>query len=183
MPYLEPSLYPEPSLYLTPTGSGSAPEPALDPWIPSPTLVARILRARIVLNGGVPLDDFTTATNPTRADVADVIAMHAPLVLMRTGALEDANMPCGTRDMLRSATATLIAQRAALEIEASYWPEEVGDAAALDARRAMLDADLTELVNSIDRCRTSDDDGGTGSESESRHDPAWRFGYSRPLRF
>jgi hypothetical protein len=184
MPYPEPTLYPEPSLYPDPGGTVET-EPTPDAWIPSPTLVARLLRARLVEFGAHPVRDFTAETEPTRADVADLIDMQAPLVLMRTGPVGDGELPCSNAAMLRQAVATVIAYRVAVDIELSYVPEEVQEsaAAANDIRRAQNDADLAALEQAIERCRASADDGGTGGESESRSDPAWRFGYVRPLRF
>jgi hypothetical protein len=184
MPYPEPTLYPEPSLYPDP-GAIAEVDPDLDAWIPSPTLVARILRARLIELGATPVDDFSASTEPTRTEVADLIDMHAPLVLMRTGPLGIGELHCSDQDTLRSAVATIIAQRVAIEVEMSWRPEEVTEsaAAANDVRRQQIDLDLEALVKAIDRCRASGDDGGTGGESESRMDPAWSFPSWRPMRF
>jgi hypothetical protein len=153
----------------------------LSPYAPTVGDIATILRVRAVENGGVPVDAFTDKTNPTAQEVQQTIIMFAPLVLARLGRLD--NLGCENAEDLRAAATTVAAQRVALEVEASYWSEEIGDAASVDARRAMLDTDIQGLSAAIDSCRASVDDGGTGGESESRVDPAWRFPYARPLRF
>lgn len=184
MPYPEPTLYPEPSLYPDPGGVAIV-EPVLDAWIPSPSLVARLLRARLVTFGATPVDDFTADTEPSRADVADLIDMQASLVLMRVGPLGDGELHCSDVAMIRSAVATVIAYRVAVDVELSFVPEEIQEfaAAANDLRRQQNDADLIALETAVERCRTSSDDGGDGGESESRADPAYRFPGYRPLRF
>jgi hypothetical protein len=153
----------------------------LSPYAPTVGDIATILRVRAIENGASPVETFTDRTNPTAQAVQQSIIMFAPLVLARLGRLDD--LGCANAEDLRAAATTVAAQRVALEVEASYWPEEIVDVASVDARRAMLDADITGLVSALEACRASVDDGGTGGESESRMDPAWRFGYSRPLRF
>lgn len=153
----------------------------LSPYAPTVADVAIILRARLIENGGEPVESFTDQTNPTAQEVQQAIIMFAPLVLARLGRLDD--LGCANAEDLRAAATAVAAQRVALEVEASYWPEEVSEAAGVETRRVMLDADIQGLAESIERCRASADDGGTGGESESRADPAWRFPYARPLRF
>jgi hypothetical protein len=153
----------------------------LSPYAPTVGDIATILRVRAIQNGANPVETFTDQTNPTAQQVQQTIILFAPLVFARLGRLDD--LGCANAEDLRAAATTVAAQRVALEVEASYWPEEIVDAASVDARRAMLDADITGLVSGLESCRASVDDGGTGGESESRSDPAWRFAYSRPLRF
>lgn len=185
MPYPSPNLYPEPTLYPSPLddqATGETGDPARDMWIPTPTLVARILRARLIHVGGVVVDDFDSSTRPTRADVEDLITMHAPLVLMRVGPIGTGHLHCADQNMLRLAVATIIAQRVAVSIEQSFVPEEFGEfsAANTDAFRQEIEADIANLVTAIERCRASDDEGGDGGESHSRTDPAWLF--APPIR-
>lgn len=150
----------------------------LSPYAPTVGDVASILRARTIENGGNPIDTFTDQTNPTAQQVQQTIILFAPLVLARLGRLD--NLGCANSEDLRAAATSVAAQRVALEVEASYWPEEIGEAASFDLRRQMLDADIEGLVAGLETCRSSSD---TGGESDSPTDPAWTFpGYS-PLRF
>jgi hypothetical protein len=180
MPYPSPALYPEPLLYHESVGGDVITDPPRDPWIPTPTLVARILRARVVLLGGRHVEDFTAETDPTRAEIEALITMHAPLVLMRTGSLA---LTCTDAGMLQQAAATLIAERVAIEVELSYVPEEVQDnaAAANDLRRQQITDDIEALVTAVERCRTAD--GGSDGGSVSPNDPAWLYPVLIPLRF
>lgn len=153
----------------------------LSPYAPTVGDIATILRARAIENGGVPVDTFTDQTNPTAQAVQHAIVMFAPLVLARLGRLDD--LHCANAEDLRAAATAVVAQRVALEVEASYWAEEVNGQASIDIRRQMLDADITGLMESLTMCRSSTDDGGDGGISESRSDPAWQYPYARPLRF
>jgi hypothetical protein len=153
----------------------------LSPYAPTVADIATILRVRAVENGGVPVDTFTDQTNPTAQQVQQTIIMFAPLVLARLGRLD--NLGCGNSEDLRAAATALAAQRVALEVEASYWPEEITESASVEARRLTLDADMTGLIAALETCRSSDDDGGNAGESDSRSDPAWTFPGYKPLRF
>lgn len=153
----------------------------LSPYAPTVGDIAAILRARAVLPGGFRGDTFTDQTTPTAQQVQDLITLYAPLVFARLGRLDD--LYCANAEDLRAAATALAAQRVALEVEASYWPEEVEDAAAVEARRTMLTDDMTALGEALTMCRASADDGGDGGESTSRSDPAWRFPPPTPLRF
>jgi hypothetical protein len=124
---------------------------------------------------------FTDQTSPTAQEVQQLIALHAPLMLARLGRLDD--LHCANAEDLRAAATSVIAQRVALEVEASYWPEEIADAAAVDARRTMLADDMAALEPALTACRASGDEGGDGGDSTSRSDPAWRFPPARLLRF
>jgi hypothetical protein len=153
----------------------------LSPYAPSVGDVATVLRARAVENGGLHVDTFTDQTNPTAQQVQQTIIMFAPLVLARLGRLD--NLGCSNSEDLRAAATAVTAQRVALEVEASYWPEEVAESASFEIRRTMLDADTLALVESLAVCRSSGDEGGGEGESVSRSDPAWAFPPHCPLRF
>jgi hypothetical protein len=158
-----------------------APLRTLSPYAPTVGDVATILRARAIENGGSPVDTFTDQTNPTAQQVQQTIIMFAPLVLARLGRLD--NLGCSNSEDLRAAATAVTAQRVALEVEASYWPEEVAESASFEIRRTMLDADILALVESLAVCRSSGDEGGGEGESVSRSDPAWYFNPMPPLRF
>lgn len=154
---------------------------ALSPYAPTVGDIAAVLRARTVELGGFRVNAFTDQTSPTAQEVQQLIALHAPLMLARLGRLDD--LHCANAEDLRAAATSVIAQRVALEVEASYWPEEIADAAAVDARRTMLADDLAALEPALTACRASGDEGGDGGDSTSRSDPAWRFPPARLLRF
>jgi hypothetical protein len=154
---------------------------ALSPYAPTVGDIAAVLRARTVELGGFRVNAFTDQTSPTAQEVQQLIALHAPLMLARLGRLDD--LHCANAEDLRAAATSVIAQRVALEVEASYWPEEIADAAAVDARRTMLADDMAALEPALTACRASGDEGGDGGDSTSRSDPAWRFPPARLLRF
>jgi hypothetical protein len=158
-----------------------APLRNLSPYAPTVGDIATILRARTVERGATPVQTFTDQTTPTAQEVQQTIILFAPLVLARLGRLD--NLGCANSEDLRAASTAVAAQRVALEVEATYWPEEIGDQAAVDIRRQMLDTDITGLMTGLESCRASSDDGGDGGESDSRFDPAYRFPLCRPLRF
>lgn len=135
--------------------------------------VERMLHARLVEPGGVRVDAFSARTNPTRDVVLGLINDFASLIYMRTGALDA--LTCERAPAIVLAAQVLIAQRVALEIELSYWPEEVAESAAASAteRRTALETDLVALVDQSDRCRA--DSAADGGLSQSRSDPAWSY--------
>jgi hypothetical protein len=154
---------------------------ALSPYAPTVADIAAILRARAVELGGFRVDTFTDRTVPSAQQVQQLIGLYTPMVFARLGRLD--SLHCANAGDLRSAARALAGQRVALEVEASYWPEEIVDAAAVDVRRTLLADDLAALVPALEACRASGDEGGDGGDSTSRSDPAWRYPLPRLLRF
>jgi hypothetical protein len=153
----------------------------LSPYAPTVGDIATLLRARLVEFGGVRVETFTDQTNPTAQVVQQMINLYTPLLFAEMGPLDTLTCPSGGD--LRSAARTLAAQRVALELELSMWPEEVGESAlgAAEVRRASIDADVTRLVSLMEQCRAAGaDDGG---DSTSRSDPAWLFPLQYRLRW
>jgi hypothetical protein len=128
---------------------------ALSPYAPTVADIAAILRARTVELGGVRVSTFTDRTTPTAQQVQDLIALHTPLVFARLGRLD--NLHCTNAGDMLQAARSVAAQRVALEVEASYWPDEVGGTAAVDTRRALLDDDMTAVGTMLAECRGSGD--------------------------
>jgi hypothetical protein len=154
---------------------------ALSPYAPTVADIAAILRARAVELGGFRVETFTDRTVPSAQQVQQLIGLYTPMVFARLGRLD--SLHCANAGDLRSAARALAGQRVALEVEASYWPEEIVDAAAVDVRRTLLADDLAALVPALEACRASGDEGGDGGDSTSRSDPAWRYPLPRLLRF
>jgi hypothetical protein len=154
---------------------------ALSPYAPTVADIAAILRARAVELGGFRVETFTDGTVPTAQQVQQLIGLYTPMVFAQLGRLD--NLHCANGDDLRSAARALAGQRVALEVEASYWPEEIVNAASVDVRRQLLADDLAALTPAMVACRASSDDGGDGGDSTSRSDPAWSFPPACPLRF
>lgn len=147
----------------------------LSPYAPSVGDVAAILRARLVETGGGRVEAFTADTEPTAAEVSNLVAMFAPSVLGQLGDLGD--LGCTNASDLRRWARTQIAQRVAIEVELSYRPDEVGVEAAnaTAERRSALDTDMTALVRAVELCREKAREGGDAGESVGRNDPAWAF--------
>lgn len=153
----------------------------LSPYAPSVGMVALLVTARLVEEGGTRVETFTQRTNPTAGRVSDMIAMYAPMVLARTGDL--ATLACVAFTDVQDAVKALIAQRVALEVELSYFPEEVdlSSSGSVDARRGAWTEDMTAIITAVEGCRASGaDDGG---DSVGRADPAWRFPRLPRLRY
>jgi hypothetical protein len=89
-------------------------------YLPTPTDVARLLRARTKDSHGTELGDWSDDTRPTAEEVADLIDQAAGPVLARIGRLEDAAMA----DLLPAAR-HLVTLGAAMLVEKSYFPEQV----------------------------------------------------------
>jgi hypothetical protein len=154
---------------------------ALSPYAPTVADIAAILRARAVELGGFRVDTFTDRTVPSAQQVQQLIGLYTPMVFATLGRLDD--LRCANAGDLRSAARVLAGQRVALEVEASYWPDEIVDAAAVDVRRTLLADDLAALEPALTACRASGDESGDGGDSTSRSDPAWRFPPVRLLRY
>jgi hypothetical protein len=145
---------------------------ALSPYAPTVGDIAAILRARTVELGGVRVNTFTDRTTPTAQQVQDIIALHTPLVFATLGPL--GSLACTNASDLLAGARSLAAQYIALEVEASYWAEELGDSPTLDIRRTMLDTATTTLSKRVEECRGAPA-GGDGGDSVSRSDPAYTF--------
>lgn len=95
----------------------STPPEPIEVEYPTQEDVARLLRARTKDDAGVENEAWTDDTRPTAAAVEELIQLAAGDVLSQTGA-ELLERPA-------AAAKTMIALRAAMFVELSYWPEQV----------------------------------------------------------
>jgi hypothetical protein len=104
--------------------------------------VALLIRARTKDSNGVETGTFDDDTRPTSDQVEEQIDAAIALVLMRLPRVEA--LPAE----LMPAVATVVAYRAALRVEKSYWPEQVRtDRSAYNELLAEYQADLQALVD------------------------------------
>lgn len=134
-----------------------------DEWIPIVDDIAAVLHARLVEAGGARAVTFTDDTQPTATQVETLIAQQSALVLVDTGPLDA--LACASSANILAAARALIAQRVALIVELSYWPEDVGDERnASQAWNLLVERDQPKVVAAARECRAAsnadDDDAG-----------------------
>lgn len=145
-------------------GEGEVLLGTLPDWAPSPDDVAAVLRSRthgiasIAAPGGTQLGRFTEDTNPTRAQVQDIIAVACADVAVSFAG----RTPC-TRE-LRAGAGAAAAYRAAQVIESGSDSTRSEGTAARDFADLYKDTRDTTAKAVLSRCPlddgSSDDDGG-----------------------
>lgn len=116
--------------------------PTQDPTHPNANEVARLLRARTKDTAGKEVGDFTEDTRPTWSEVDDLIDTAEGDVLAQTGSL--------LSDIDTRAARALVALRAAMLVELSYFPEQVrSDRSAYVEYKRLYDDGLAALLASI----------------------------------
>lgn len=117
--------------------------------------VALLIRARTKDALGNEVGTFDEDTRPTGDQVDEQITAAAPLVWMRLPPID--SLP----SELVPAVASLVAYRAALRIEKSFFPEQVrSDRSAYDQLLAEYVSDLAALIDAIHNAATSGDIAG-----------------------
>jgi hypothetical protein len=143
--------------------------PAPNPLRPYVDDVARLIRARTKDDQGQEVGTFTANTRPT----ADQVEAHidAALALMSSRIPPSANMP----EALWPAARNLVAYRAALQIEKSYFPEQVrADRSAYQHLREEYNDDLQALLAALAESGA----GVPGSRRGSELTPTWLHEYA-----
>jgi hypothetical protein len=118
--------------------------------------VGAILRARTKDNNGSEVGTFTAdSTRPNEAQVQALIAMAVNDVAAELGA--DIPSPCQVD------ARTLAATRAAMKVELSYFPEQIGnDRSPYRALKDEWDAGVKRVARCIQNTNSGGDDGGAG---------------------
>ena len=129
----------------------STPDPAPLVYLPTPTDVARLLRARTKDSHGTELGDWTADTRPTPEEVSDLIDQASGPVLARVGRLEGEL----TTNLIPAAR-HLVALGAAMLVEKSYFPEQVA------SDRSAYAAYREEYTDCLDSLVGTGEDGGGG---------------------
>ena len=124
---------------------------------PSPSEVARLLRARTKDSHGAEVGDWSADTRPTPEEVDDIIDQAIGDVLAQLGPLHA--QPPGTppadgepvvidlADLVAPAARTLVTLRAAMLVELSYFPEQVmSSRSAYEEYKRLYDDGLAALV-------------------------------------
>ena len=105
--------------------------------------VADLLRARTKDSNGTEQGKWTTDTRPTPAEVDNLITLAHGDVVAQTGAELDTRLAESARSM--------IALRAAMLVELSYWPEQVrSDRSAYPEYWRLYTDGMTALLDSIE---------------------------------
>lgn len=140
----------------------------IDPQTARPAVadVARLLRARTKDDKGDEVGTFTSETRPTDEQVEEHIGAAVALVGTHLP-------PMGTIDQVYApAIAALTAYRAALQIEKSYYPEQVrSDRSAYEHLRQEYLDDLAALVESLASAGSTS--GSAGSDAGSEWTPTF----------
>lgn len=129
---------------------------ALDDLKPTVEEVAAHIRARTRVPGGTEAGTFNEQTRPTQEQAEAIIATSARTVANLIGT----DAPCN--DELTDQSKGVVALRAAMAIEASYYPEQTATGRSNFAQlRDLYKEDLSGLQDAIrDTC------GGTAGDGE-----------------
>jgi hypothetical protein len=129
-----------------------------DPLRPSVDDVARLIRARTKDAEGREVGTFNDETRPTADQVEEHITAAVGLIGVR--------FPVDLDESFLPAVASLTAYRAAMQIEKSYFPEQVrSDRSAYDQLREEYQDDLAALIDAIG----GDGDGGGSARRPGAH--------------
>lgn len=112
-------------------------------WAPATADVGALLHARTLDNNGNELGDFTPATRPTGTNVTSLIAQAVDDVVDAVGQ----DVPADLQDN----AAKVAAVGAAMLVEMSYYPEQVGTGrSSYPQLKTMYDDRLKRLVTSVE---------------------------------
>src|SRR5262245_46024002 len=112
--------------------------------MPTTTEVARLLRARTKDKNGIEVGDWSVDTRPTPTQVQDLLDMAYGDVVAQAGT---ADVLSGTNEQ---AARTMVALRAAMFVELSYFPEQVrSDRSAYPEYKRLYDDGMRALLDAI----------------------------------
>lgn len=135
-------------------------------YTPTVTEVAALLRARTRDSLGNEVGTFNANTSPTLAEAESIIATTVRSLSSVVGAdIPNAPDPDGAGDVdaLRDSAQHLATLKAAMLIELSYYPEQIGtDRSPYNAYKGMYDQDLKGLLEAILEAR-----GGGGEPGDA----------------
>lgn len=118
---------------------------ALETWAPSVAAVGAVLRARTVDRNGTELGTFTPTTRPTDAQVLTLMDDIAEDEVV--GAL-----PRAVTAVYETAARSLVALRTAMQIELTYFAEQLGTSRSIYPQlKELYDDALKRLTTRMDR--------------------------------
>lgn len=134
---------------------------------PTTAAVASLLRTRTKNAAGAYGDDFSTSSQPTKAQVTELIGLAEGLILPGLGSLGDADLSDGCAAGVQGGAAALVTLGAAMLVEVGYWPEQQGqgDQTVAGILRDLLDGDMydrTARAAALCRGETGGGDGDAG---------------------
>lgn len=143
--------------------------------VPDVDAVAAIIRARTQDEDDIEVGTFNATTRPTGDQVQRLINQAASVVYGATGSL--ASLQCESKDAIRDQATHWIGMLAAMLVELSYFPEQIGDdRSAYTYYKDLWDDEsmgFSTLLDAVKECLTGEvepDDGSGGSGSAS-----WSF--------
>ena len=152
-------------------------------YTPDVADVAALIRARTKVAGGNDEGTFTENTRPTADQVTTLIGTAQRAVRGRLKGVD----PCSAE--LADDAKAVVALRAAMMVEASYFPEQTRtDRSNFAQLRQMYDDDVTALAEAVGRvCGTTppggDDEGAAGQSPAHHFDDALIIGRSSPTHW
>lgn len=142
---------------------------------PTPTDVAAYIPRRFREPGGTYSAVPTALTSPTAAQVTRIITDQEALVLAATGNLSA--LSCGGGETnVWAAAAGVVAQRAAIVVERSFWPEEIADNRDIAAEwRTIVESDQAAVVQAARECAAGEIEPGGDEGSPVDIAPVFSF--------
>ena len=137
--------------FLDAAGNSSA-IPAIyrgDSWTPTVAQVGALLRARTADHAGVELGTFTPDTRPTGSEAGRLIDAAVQEIAAQIGNDPAAKVAADRRDDVRGMANHAAALRAAVLIETSYFPEQVGAGASGFLQHRGLSDELIAAIKSL----------------------------------
>lgn len=144
-------------------------------WAPTVADIAAMIRARTKNAFGAEEEGtFTETTRPTEEQVQLIIDKAANHVASRLGVTAERDI---CTEELKGAATDVVALRAAMRVELSYFPEQTGtDQSAYDRYKEQYDEDLAALMEGVsEQCGVSG-----GGESVGGKGTSPRAGFPAP---
>jgi hypothetical protein len=136
----------------------STPPPVTYPIVmPTVQDVGNLLRARTKTDTGAETGNFNDSTRPTSMAVTELIALAYGDVVSQVG---DEFLA----DQIAVAAQTMVALRAAMFVELSYWPEQIStDRSPYAELKRLYDDGMIALGNAVSGEAPLEEPGGAGS--------------------
>ncbi len=132
-------------------------------WVPTPSDVAAILRARAKDDFGNELGTFTDETRPTAGQVTDLTGLPASKIEGAIGAVPEALQP-----LARHVAALAVACR----VELTFFPEQINTGRSPYAQlKASYDEEFKQLLQAVADIK----DGGEVGDGDEVASPAYGF--------
>lgn len=150
---------------------------------PTSADVAALLRTRTKGANSQYAADFSTDSQPTKAQVETLITLASGLILPGLGSLADADLSAGCKADVWNGAKALVTLGAAMLVEASHFPEQQqqGDQTIARLLQDLLEGDFYDrLARAAAACRGESGGGDEDSGSAAApQDASWAFPQDR----